>query len=296
MWKNFQHLCAVSTIIIKKASVYIEKMNLGILYMLYLSAFFVSCSDIFTYEKIRRIVNEADDCSLDDVDYIDRYSTKLYWIWTNSFFRYLRIKTYIYENDEIYESIKNVNNKILEIFKDNIFSSKNKDEFIRNALTILSNEKTLKKSIDLYVPKNTVKFFQEISEQQLIHLFIEEKKNLINSFNKLKMFDKFRDVANSKYYYHKKLLENRWEPKIDDTEVSDKKEKNNYNTQSDNVKYKRVKNVITFNFEDIPHIKQVYFDYYDKNKWNKYFYFNSDEEKVDIDQMLDVFSKEIKTY
>ncbi|SBS85329.1 conserved Plasmodium protein, unknown function [Plasmodium ovale] len=257
-------------------------MNLGILYMLYLSAFFVSCSDIFTYEKIRRIVNEADDCSLDDVDYIDRYSTKLYWIWTNSFFRYLRIKTYIYENDEIYESIKNVNNKILEIFKDNIFSSKNKDEFIRNALTILSNEKTLKKSIDLYVPKNTVKFFQEISEQQLIHLFIEEKKNLINSFNKLKMFDKFRDVANSKYYYHKKLLENRWEPKIDDTEVSDKKEKNNYNTQSDNVKYKRVKNVITFNFEDIPHIKQVYFDYYDKNKWNKYFYFNSDEEKVDM--------------
>ncbi|KAI4837299.1 hypothetical protein MKS88_003769 [Plasmodium brasilianum] len=263
------------------------KLKLCILFhTLYLFLFSCTCNENFIYEKIKRTVNEAEECSLDDVHFMDSYSEKLYWMWTSNFFRYIGIKTYIYENDTIYEKIKKGNNNLYNILKDDeFFHYNNRDEFISNALIILSNEKTLKKNIDLHISRKKVKFFQELTQEQLMNIFINEKNNLINSFKKLKMFEQFRDVANSKYYYHKKLIENKQESKIDDAilpDIKDKHNNNNNEKKEENANIKRIKNVITFNLDDIPQIKEVYFDYYDRNKWNKYFYFDTNGLEADM--------------
>ncbi|GAW81825.1 hypothetical protein, conserved [Plasmodium gonderi] len=250
---------------------------LYILCILYLFVILINSSDDLVYEKTKRFVNEADECSQEDINFMDEYTTKLYWIWTNNFFRYLRVKTYIYENDKIYEKIKRQNNNKVDVLKDDFFNYNERDEFIRNALTILSNEKSLKKSINIHSPKKKIKFFQELSERRLIYLLIRERRNLINSWNKFKMFENFRDVLNSKYYYHKKISQNQWEFKADDNVIPDPNEKND-DDKNAQVKNKRVKNVITFNIAEIPLMKDIPFDFYDKNKWNNYFYSFSDDE------------------
>ncbi|CAC9696279.1 conserved Plasmodium protein, unknown function [Plasmodium sp. DRC-Itaito] len=263
-------------------------------FILYLFIMIAYCSQIVDYEKIQKIVNEADGCSSDDVDYMNNYINKLYWIWTDNFFRYLRIKTYIYENEEIYESINNniiINNSfnnILDLFNDNFIQYKQRDEYTRRALLILSNEQSLKKFIRKHVPKRKIKFFQKLSTEKLLGLLSDEKKNLINSYEKYKMFDEFRDVANSKYYYQKELLDNKSEIKTEDNIYPDKKNNpkdnnnnnnNNSNTNNINNNY-LVKNVLTLDINNIPVTKELYFDYYDNNKWNKYFYSDEEEDKL----------------
>ncbi|CRG93780.1 conserved Plasmodium protein, unknown function [Plasmodium gallinaceum] len=242
---------------------------LNILYLLFLLVF---CSENLMNEKIKKIVNEADECLPEDVEFMDNYTLKLYWIWTNNFFRYLRVKMYIYENDDIYRKIIKKHKNMLGAFKDNFIIYNNRSEFIKNALTILSSEKTLKKFIDLYVPIKKVKFFQELTETSLLNLLLKEKTNLINSYKKYLIFEEFRDVANSKYYYHKKLLENKWDSKIDDALLLDKKKK--YNNDNDNINNKQIKNVITFNINEIPHLEESQFNYYDNKKWNKYLHYD----------------------
>ncbi|ETW50478.1 hypothetical protein PFMALIP_01494 [Plasmodium falciparum MaliPS096_E11] len=283
-------------------------MNINILFILHLFIMIVYCSEIVDYEKIQKIVNEADGCSSDDVDYMNNYINKLYWIWTDNFFRYLRIKTYIYENEEIYESINNniiINNSfnnISGLFNDNFIQYKQRDEYTRRALLILSNEQSLKKFIRKHVPKRKIKFFQKLSTEKLLKLLSDEKKNLINSYEKYKMFDQFRDVANSKYYYQKELLDSKSEIKTEDNIYPDKKNNpkdnnnNNNNNNSNNNNSNNnnsnnnnnnninnnylVKNVLTLDINNIPVTKELYFDYYDNNKWNKYFYSDEDEDKL----------------
>lgn len=107
---------------------------------------------------------------------MNNYINKLYWIWTDNFFRYLRIKTYIYENEEIYESINNniiINNSfnnISGLFNDNFIQYKQRDEYTRRALLILSNEQSLKKFIRKHVPKRKIKFFLN-KYVYIIHIF-----------------------------------------------------------------------------------------------------------------------------
>ncbi|CAD2095131.1 conserved Plasmodium protein, unknown function [Plasmodium vinckei brucechwatti] len=256
-------------------------MKLLGLYIFYLLPFFIICSELEDYEKIKNIVNEIDECSEEDVEFMNNYVNKMYWVWTNSFFRYLKLKVYIYENDIVYDQIIKMEN-IIQLLIDNFIVYKNKDEFVRSALTILSNEKHLKNVIITYVPRNKIKFFQDLSEQEIINLFIDEKNNVINSFNNIKKMREFRDVANSKYYYHKKLLENKWEQKVDDALVPEKKENQN-DEVNNNGNNKQAKNVITFSMNDILPVKPMDFDFYDKNKWNTYFYFINDEERVAIE-------------
>ncbi|EAA22800.1 hypothetical protein [Plasmodium yoelii yoelii] len=171
---------------------------------------------------------------------------------------------------------------IIQLLTDNFIMYKNKEEFIRTALTILSNEKHLKNVINTYVPRNKIKFFQDLSEDEIIKLFIDEKNNVINSFKNIKKIEEFRDVANSKYYYHKKLLENKREQTVDDTIVPEKKENQN-DEINNNGNNKQAKNVIIFYMSDILPVKSMSFDFYDKNKWSTYFYFNNDEERIAIE-------------
>ncbi|CDU18896.1 hypothetical protein YYC_05133 [Plasmodium yoelii 17X] len=251
------------------------------LYIFYLVPFFVISSELNDYEKIKNIVNEANECSEKDVEFMNNYVNKMYWVWTNNFFRYLKLKAYIYENDIIYDKIIKMEN-IIQLLTDNFIMYKNKEEFIRTALTILSNEKHLKNVINTYVPRNKIKFFQDLSEDEIIKLFIDEKNNVINSFKNIKKIEEFRDVANSKYYYHKKLLENKREQTVDDTIVPEKKENQN-DEINNNGNNKQAKNVIIFYMSDILPVKSMSFDFYDKNKWSTYFYFNNDEERIAIE-------------
>ncbi|CRH00934.1 conserved Plasmodium protein, unknown function [Plasmodium relictum] len=262
-------------------TIHLKKKKKGTmkLYILYLLLFLVNCSENLMYEKIKKIVNEVDKCSLEDVEFMDDYTLKLYWIWINNFFKYLRVKTYIYENDDIYKHIIKKHKNMLEEFKDNFIYYNDRSEFIKNALNILSNEKTLRKMIDLHVPIKQIKFFQDLTEITLLNIFLEEKSNLINSYKKYIMFEELRDVANSKYYYHKKLLENKWESKNDDTLFIDKKKK--YNNDNDNINNKQLKNVITLNINEIPYVKEMQFDYYDNKKWDKYLYYEFNDPTTD---------------
>ncbi|CXI63582.1 conserved Plasmodium protein, unknown function [Plasmodium berghei] len=251
------------------------------LYIFYLVPFFIICSELNDYAKIKNIVNEVDECSEEDVEFMNNYVNKMYWVWTNNFFRYLKLKAYIYENDIVYDQIIKMEN-IIQLLTDDFIIYRNKEEFIRSALTILSNEKHLKNVINTYVPRNKIKFFQDLSEQEIIKLFIDEKNNVINSFKNIKKIEEFRDVANSKYYYHKKMLENKREEKVDDTVVSEKKE--NHNDEiNNNGNIKHAKNVIIFSISDILTVKPMSFDFYDKNKWSTYFYFSNDEERITIE-------------
>ncbi|CAI7721429.1 conserved Plasmodium protein, unknown function [Plasmodium vivax] len=239
------------------------------------------CSDEEVYEKVKSIVNEANDCSLDDVQFIDKYNEKLYWKWTSNFFRYLRVKLYLYESDEIYEQVKGKNGNALgddvaEALRDDFFNYKDREEFVRIALNILSNEKSLAKTLSVYTPKKEIKFFQELSERQLIDLLINEKKNLINSFKKFKLFQDFRDVSNSKYYYQKRFSQRDAEFKADDN-VGPPRNEQMEDDKNQGVNHKRTKNVFTFNAEEIPRMTEILFDFYDRNKWNKHFYAISDE-------------------
>ncbi|KEG02683.1 conserved Plasmodium protein, unknown function [Plasmodium vinckei vinckei] len=256
-------------------------MKLLGLYIFYLLPFFIICSELEDYQKIKNIVNEIDECSEEDVEFMNNYVNKMYWVWTNNFFRYLKLKAYIYENDIVYDQIIKMEN-IIQLLTDNFIVYKNKEEFIRIALTILSNEKHLKNVIITYVPRNKIKFFQDLTEQEIINLFIDEKNNVINSFNNIQKMREFRDVANSKYYYHKKLLENKSEQKIDDALVPEKKENQN-DEINNNGNNKQTKNAITFSMNDILAIKPMNFDFYDRNKWSTYFYFINDEERVLIE-------------
>ncbi|ANQ09245.1 Uncharacterized protein PCOAH_00034800 [Plasmodium coatneyi] len=234
----------------------------------YLLTSLANFSDEEVYGKVKSIVNEADECSLDDVEFIDKYNEKLYWIWTNNLFRYLRVKLYLYESDDIYKNVKGKNGNTL---KDDFFIYKDREEFIRIALNILSNEKSLAEMISVYTPKKEIKYFQELLEKQLIDLLINEKKNLINSFNKFKLFQDFRDVSNSKYFYQKRFSQRDAEHKADDN-VGTARNEQMEDDKNGGVNNKRTKNVITFNAEEIPRMMEMPFDFYDRNKWNKYFY------------------------
>ncbi|EUD68517.1 hypothetical protein C922_00913 [Plasmodium inui San Antonio 1] len=264
-----------------KLSALYQLYTLCTLCILYLLVSLAKCSDEEVHEKVKSIVNEADDCSLEDVEFIDKYNEKLYWIWTNNLFRYLRVKLYLYESDAIYKNVKGKNGKALgddvkDALQDDFFIYKEREEFIRNALNILSNEKFLAKTISVYTPKKEIKFFQELSERQLIDLLINEKKNLINSFNKFKLFQDFRDVLNSKYYYQRRFSQRDAEFKADDNAGAAQNEQMEED-KNVRVNHKRTKNVITFNAEEIPRMMEIPFDFYDRNKWNKYFHSISDE-------------------
>ncbi|KJP88111.1 hypothetical protein AK88_02225 [Plasmodium fragile] len=263
-------------------------MKLSALYTLlctlcipYLLASVTNFSDEEIHEKVKSIVNEADECSLEDVEFIDKYNEKLYWIWTNNLFRYLRVKLYLYESDTIYKNVKGENGNALgdhvkDALRDDFFIYKEREEFIRIALNILSNEKSLAKMISVYTPKKEIKFFQELSQSQLIDLLINEKKNLINSFNKFKLFQDFRDVSNSKYYYQQRFSQRDTEHKAHDN-IGIARNEQMEDDKNPGVNNKRTKNVITFNAEEIPRMTEIPFDFYDQNKWNKYFYSVNDE-------------------
>lgn len=218
------------------------------------------------YETCRQIVNEKKECTLDDVSFIEQYTERLYWLWTISLFRYIKIKMYIYENDDIYNEIANKNQVDLQ---DTFFVHRNRNEFIKNATHILKNAHTLYPHLRKYVPEKPIKFFQNESINELINIYISEKNNLMKSYEKYEMFEKFRDVANSKHFYYKSLSE------INDstsTSTSATQGKNylNGNTKSEtisgdknNATNQQLKNAITFNESLIPQIEEPHFDYYD---------------------------------
>ncbi|GAB67353.1 hypothetical protein PCYB_113730 [Plasmodium cynomolgi strain B] len=129
--------------------------TLCILCIPYLLATLANCSDEEVYEKVKSIVNEAYDCSLEDVEFIDKYNEKLYWIWTNNLFRYLRVKLYLYESEDIYKNVKGkkgnaLGDDVADALRDDFFIYKEREEFIRNALNILSSEKSLAKTISIF--------------------------------------------------------------------------------------------------------------------------------------------------
>ncbi|CAA9989126.1 conserved Plasmodium protein, unknown function [Plasmodium knowlesi strain H] len=253
--------------------------------ILYLVATSSTFADEEVYAKVKSLVNDAHECSFDDVQFIDTYNEKLYWIWTNNLFRYLRVKLYLYESDAIYKNVKRKNGNALgdpgaEVLRDDFFTYKEREEFIRIARNILSNEKSLAGMIHVYTPKKEIKFFQEFSENQLIDLLIKERKNLINAFKKFKLFQDFRDVSNSKYYYQRRFSQRDAEHKVhDNARITPNEEIMHGQNKNPQIKHERTKNVITFNIEEIPRMMEIPFDFYDRNKWNKYSHSMNDEEK-----------------
>lgn len=226
----------------------------------------INCSydDKNVYEVSKKIVNENNACTLEDVLFLGEYTDRLYWLWTDSLFRCARITLYIYENDDIYKEmlIRNVN------FQNSFFVYDSINEFIKNVTNMLKKAKALEPYLKKHVPEKPIKFFQNISLNELINIYIIEKNNLIKTYEKYEMFDKFRDVANSKYLYYKSLAETNSSPTTSNIvnqrkDTSAEKRLLEKRINDGENKMNTLKNVIIFDQSTIPEMDKQLFDYYD---------------------------------
>lgn len=226
----------------------------------------ISCSydDKNVYEQSKKIVNENNACTLEDVLLLGEYTDRLYWLWTDSLFRYARVKLYVYENDDIYNEmkIKKVN------FQDSFFVYNSIREFIKNSTSMLKKAKALEPYLKKHVPDKPIQFFQNKSLNELINIYISEKNNLIKAYAKYEMFDMFRDVANSKYFYYKSLAEINSSTTTTSIvkqrkDASEKKKLFTKGINDAENKTDTLKNVIVFDELTIPEMDKQQFDYYD---------------------------------
>ncbi|VWU49618.1 conserved protein, unknown function [Hepatocystis sp. ex Piliocolobus tephrosceles] len=239
-------------------------MKVYLLLMLQLFLCVVYCSTNSIYKQIELMINNPKECTEDDIKYIDNEVVIMYWMWTNHFLRYLKIKLYIYEHSDIYKNIKDSITDSGELFKDSFIIYNDKKEFIKNASNILFNEKSLNKIIETYIslPKG-INFFQDLPLQELIRIFKIEKDNLIKSYKKLGMFEEFRDVLNSKNKNYNMLLEN-----IGTHNTDIWFHDNIDSTVNNSANQNALNKVIAFNEMDIPIITPLNDNYCDKNKYN----------------------------